>query len=170
MGNIILSKTRTAITHIVQKPVFPDFIGYFLYTADKFRTEYQDVHISQIQAILDLISRITVIQGNSQCTCFQDTKIDRKPLQAIHQKDGNFISFLDTTFQKQVGKAVGFFVEDIPCNLTPVIGGTFRLDQFKFFPCDPPGLRQFRVDLHKTDFISVQTAILFQKLSNRHFK
>ena len=169
MNDIVFRKSRAAVTDVIEKAVLSDLIGYFFHTSDKFRSEYKNIHIRKIQTILDLLGRIAEIQRYCKSTCFQDAEINGKPFQTVHEENGNLVSLLNTAFQEKIGETIGFFIKYVPGDFPAVVRCPLGLDEFKFFPCDTSCLRHFRIDLHKTDVVSVKTTVFFQYFCDRHW-
>ena len=140
--------------------MFADTVRNLLHTPDELRPEHQHIHLGQIHAILNLLCRITEIQRHSQRACLQYPKINRQPLQAIHQKNRHFIPLFNPPLQQKIRKTVGFLVENIPGNLPPVIRRAYRLNQFILLPGHTSSLRHLRINLHQTYVIPVQPAVL----------
>ena len=136
------------VAHEDQQSVFTDIICNFFHTADEFRSEDQNIHFRQIQAVFDFVGGITEVQRNHQCSGLQNTEVDWEPFQTVHQKDRNFVPLLYTAGDQHVRKAVCLFVENVPGDLTTIIGHRTGLHQVVFLPGHTTGFFYFRVDFH----------------------
>ena len=65
LADVILGKARAVIVaDIVEQAVFADLVCNLLDTADKFRTEDQNVCLCQLDTVFDLIGGIAEVQRN----------------------------------------------------------------------------------------------------------
>ena len=167
-GDIVFREAGAGSAHIKQQAVLADALGDLFDAADKFRSEDEHVGLRQVDAVFDLFRGIAEIERYGDGAGLQDAKIDRQPFQAVHQQDGHFVPFAHAAAEQQVGKAVGFFIEYVPGDLPAVIWSWRRFDQLIFFPGDAAGVAHLRVDFHKTDVVSIQSAVAFQNICDRH--
>ena len=165
---IAVRKRRTVVSDIENIPNPGDPVQHRLDPTGEFRTEDKRVNVGQRQAVQDLICIIAIIQRYSQSAGFQNAKIDRKPFQAVHQQNGDLISLFDAAGQKQIGEAVCFDVKFAPGHLLAESAAPGGFDQGVLAPCDVRHGLDFRVDLHKGDFIFEICGVACQQLGNGH--
>ena len=130
-----------------------------LNTSRKFRTEDNEIRVGKLKTVFDLVCGITVIQRNRQCTRLEDTEVNGKPFNTVHQKDGDLVTLLYASGQEQIGKTVCLFIEITPGDLAAIRLVGIRLDQRVFLPGKAGLLFQLGIDLHKTDVVGVKIRI-----------
>ena len=141
-----------------------DIVRDLFDTADKFRTENQDVRFSQIDAVFNFICGITEIERDGDSSGLEDAEIDRKPVQAVHQKDRDLVALDNTAGDEKVSDAVCLFFKDTPGDLRAERNFIQRLDQFKFLPCSQLWSLNLRIEFHKRYVIGILTGVFFQKI------
>ena len=87
-----------------------------IHSLNKFRAKYKYLNISQVTAILYLIACISEIKRNYNTSCFEYTKIYRKPLYAVHHKYSYFCSSLNISCEKKITYSVSHTIEPTPCH------------------------------------------------------
>ena len=165
---VVLRKGGTVFPNVEQQAFFADLRGNFLHSADKFRAEYQNIHLRKIHTVLDLVRSIAEVQGYRQGTGLENAEINGQPLQAVHQQDRHLVALLDAPGQQEIGKPICLFVEHAPGDLPPVVGHRCRLDQLVLLPGYPMDFLDIRVDLHQSCVLSVQDGVAFQYICNGH--
>ena len=58
----------------------------------------------------------------------QYTEVNRKPLEAVHQKDCDLVALADPALQKKICHTVRLFVKDAPGHFPPVLSGRIILN------------------------------------------
>ncbi len=89
--------------------------------ADEFGPEHQQVGLGQVETVGDLLGGVAVVQRHRHRPGPQDTEIQRQPLQAVHQQQGDLVTFVDIFAHQQIGTAGCHLVELAPCHL-PAVG------------------------------------------------
>ena len=79
---------------------------------------------------------------------------------------GGYVGLLE--YQQKVRKAVCLFIKYIPGDLSSIIRCPHRFDQFVLLPGHSAGFRHLRINLYQRHIISVQPAVFFQNICNRH--
>ena len=159
MTEIILRVARAGIADEEQKMVGVKVVDDILNASDKLGTIEKDIRIRFIDAVFDLIGSVAEIQGDSNSSRLQDAEIDRQSLQAVHQKDRDFLAFLNATGHQEIGNTVRLLVKDRPGDLAAVELAPCRLYELILLPCDSLALCYGRIDLHQGDIISVKLAV-----------
>ena len=165
---IAVRKVRAAAAH---KVILPDLVHLIAHRADSFRelrAKDQQRRIRQINAIPDLIRRISIVQGYRQRTRLQRAEINRQPLEAVHQKDRDLVALLDIIRHQQIGKTVRTTVKIFPGDLPAIRRFHRRFYQRKFAPAFGLASLFLGVNLHQRCLFPVQLGIPFKKLRNRH--
>ena len=126
-----------------------------LYAADELRTVKENIRIRLVDTVLDLVGSIAEVQGDRDRACLQDTEVDRQPLEAVHQEDGDLLTLLDAAGHKKIGNAVRLFVKDGPGDLSAVKLTVCRLNQFIFFPGHTLCFGDLGVDLYEGNVVAV---------------
>ena len=155
---------------IQKKSSAGDALCNFLDTADKLGSEDQNVCFRELDAVFDLIRAVTEIQRHCDSACLENSKIDGKPVQAVHEKDRDLVAFNDTACDQHVRDTVCFLIKYRPGDLLTASDFVERLDQFIFFPCGEPGNLNIRIQFHKSYIIGPFFRVTFQKLCDRHNK
>ena len=166
----VLGVAGAILADVEAHPHAGDVVCDGIHTADKLRTEDQDLHIRQLQTILDLVGGISEIHGHGHTAGLQDAEIDGQPLQAVHQQDGHLGALLQAAAEEQIGEPVGPAVKILPAQLPAVGGIRAAFDQIEV----PPGHGLVPllggIDLHQGTFAAVKSGVSFQKVSNNHGK
>ena len=132
-----------------------DVVRDLFYTADEFGSEDQDIRLGEIDTIFDFIRGVAEIQRDSDGAGLENTKINRKPVEAVHQQDRDFVALDDTAGNQKIGDAVCLFIKNTPGDLRAEGDLIPGLNQFVFFPCGEPGNADFGIQFHKRDIIGV---------------
>ncbi len=164
----ILGEGRAQGSVIQEETPAADIVRDLFDTADEFGTEDQDIGLSQLHAVLDLIRAVAEVQGHRDGAGLEDAEIDRQPVQAVHKKDRHLVALDDAAGNEHVGDAVGLFVEDRPGDLLAESRLARGLDQLVFFPGRQPRDLYRRIEFHQGYVIRPLPGISFQKLSNGH--
>ena len=130
-------------------------ICHRLNSSDELRTEHQYIHLCQISTVKDFIRGIPEIKRNSKCTGLKNTKVNGQPLKTVHHEDGNLIPLLHTTGEEHIGKPIGFFIKDTPCDFTTIRSSNGGLNQGIFLPGHPPIVLLFRIKLYQRNLITI---------------
>ena len=102
-------------------------------TSNKFRTEEKNVNFCEIKAVLNFVGCITEIQRNDRSPRLEDTKINRQPLDAVHEQ--NTTLFLtNPTAQKKMRQAVCLFHRKHAMTFEAILAGRVVLDQLILTP------------------------------------
>ena len=80
--------------------------------ADELRSVEQNVSISFLDAVLDLIRSVAEVQRDCDGAGLQDTKINREPLQAVHKEHSTFLALFDAAGYEEVSHAVCLLIKD----------------------------------------------------------
>ncbi len=159
-GHIILRKCRTAAAaEVEQQAVSSQLVCNRLNASDEVAAEDDDIDLRQLGAVFDLIRVIAEIKRHGERTRLEHAEVNRQPLQAVHQQNGDLVALLYAAAEQQIGKAVRLFVEHAPCDLTAVARRRRRLNQVVFLPCDAANLLNFRIQLNQCDIVAVQLAV-----------
>ena len=146
-----------------------DLVRDFFHTADEFRPEDHHIALAQVQAVFDLVGGIAEVHRNRQRAGLQDAEIDRQPIDAVHQQDGNLLALADAVAPEHVGHAVRLFIENRPGNFPAVVFLFYAgLNQFKIVPGNPSGFRLVRVDFHQCGVVRPLPGISLQQFNNGH--
>ena len=164
----VLGEGGAIVAHVEQQLHAGHLVDALLHAADELRAEEQGVHVRQVRAILDLVGGVAVIHRHHQRAGLEDAKVQRQPLQTVHQQDGYLVALFDAAAHQQVGAAVGLFLKDAPGDLPAELLGGAALDQLVFLPGHPAVLPNLGIDLHQRDLAAVFAGILFQYLGNGH--
>ena len=143
-------------------------IADLLHTADKLGTEHEHRAIRLAKTVFDLLGGIAIIQRDDDGARAQNTKIDGKPLNRIHQQNGNLVALFASARQQEIGKAVGLAVEIHPSDLATEGLTGLRLHQRVFAPGDAPLRVKLGVDLNQRDLVGIALGILRKHVNNRH--
>ena len=74
---IILGKGGTYPgAHIHQQPLFAQFVGDFLHTANELRAEQQNVGVGEHGAVADLLGGKAEVHGHDHSAGFENAKVD----------------------------------------------------------------------------------------------
>ena len=140
-----------------------------VYPAHKLRPEDQDLHVRQLQTVLDLLAGVPEIQGHGDAPRLEDAEVHRQPLQTVHHQNTHLGPPLHAPAEQQVGKAVGPAVK-VPPAQGPAIGGVRlgALNEAGLPPGDGPVPLLGGVDLHQRRLRPVEPGVAFQKLRNDH--
>ena len=168
LGYEIFSKRRASGSIVQKKSSAGDAVGDLLYTADEFRAEDQDVRFRKFYAVLDLISAVAEVQGNGYGAGLEDAKIDRQPVQTVHEQNSDLVALDDSSGDQHVCHAVCLLVEYRPCDLLAAGNFVKGLDEFIFFPgCESRDL-DVRIQFYESHIIGPLFCVSLQKLCNRH--
>ena len=134
LGDEILSKGGASGADIQKKPSAGNTVRDLLNTADKFGSEDEDVCFRELDAVFDLVRAVAEVQRYRDRAGLEDSEVDRKPVQAVHEKNGNLIALDDAAGNEHVGHAVCLLIKNSPCDLLTARYLVTGLDQFIFFP------------------------------------
>ena len=165
---IAVRKGGAVFPYIEQVFHLGDAVADLFHTADEFRAEDEHGAVRLIQAVLDFICGIAVIEGHRHGTGAQGAKVYRQPFQAVHQKDSHLIAFLQAAGEQQVGEAVGLFFEFLPGDFPAEGFARLGLHEGLFPPGDAAFGLEAGVDLHQRHFIGVEICIFCQYFGNGH--
>ncbi len=160
-------KARAVFTDIEQVFHVRDVIDDLLDTADELRSEDQHGAVRLLEAVLDLVRVVPVVEGHRDGAGLEDTEIHGQPFDGVHQEDGHLLPFPDAPGEEEVGEHVGALVEGLPGHLTAELLARHRLDEGVILPGDTALLVELRRDLHEGDFVRIQLRVLFQILKNQ---
>ena len=94
-ARIALGEARAIATHVKAHFKAWNEIGNLLNTPYELRAKDKRVRICKLKTIFNFIGRIAEVQRNGHTSSLQDAKINRQPLKAIHQKNGNLVATLE---------------------------------------------------------------------------
>ncbi len=137
-------------------------------SADELGTEYEKVGIGFFNAVFDLLSGVAEVERNRDRACLEDAEIDRQPLEAVHQQDGDLVALADASCEQQVGEAVRLDVKLTPGELLAERAAACRLDQIIFAPCDARYVLDLGIDFHQRDFVLEIVRVSGEKLGDWH--
>ena len=157
--------------HKEHHPHLGQLPGNSVHAADKFRPEYQSLHVRQLQAVLDFVAGIPEIHGYGDAPRLEDSEIHRQPLQTVHHENSNLGPPPGVPAEEKVGEAVGPPVKLLPGQGAAVGGvGPGVLDEASLPPGDGavPLLR--RAQLHQRRFRAEEPGVALQKICDNHGK
>ena len=143
-------------------------IGDFLHTADEFLAEDELVHFRQIQAVLDLVSGVAVIQGHGDGAGLQHAEIDGQPFEAVHHEDGHLVALADPGVHEHVRESVRAFVELLPRDLAAVELRGIGFDKVEFQPAAFMFLAVDGIHFDQGNVVAVQPRVPCQIFGNGH--
>ena len=145
-----------------------NLIRNFLHTADELRPEDHHIALGKIETVLDLIGGVTEIHGHREGTGFQNAEIDRKPVDTVHQENGDLAARADAVAFQHIGDAVGFFIKDSPGDLPAVMAAAAGgLDELEIMPGDPAGFRLIGINFNQSGIVRPVTGVPLQQMYNR---
>ena len=135
------------------------YVGF--HAPDKFRSEHQMLGIRFFETVGNLVGGVAIVQRNGNGTRFEDTEVNGKPLQAVHEQDRYLGAFHNPSGKQKIGEAVGFFVKFLPGHLaSSTDSGGLRQSKFA------PGFSAFSVgtgvDLHQRHAVGRIRGVSFQ--------
>ena len=136
--------------------------------ARELRSEKQVIHVGQLQAVLDLLSRVAEIQGHGHGAGFQDPEVDGKPLQTVHEQDGHLVPLVHVAGQQKIGQPVGLAVELRPGHFGTETPRPAGFDESVFSPGRVTFFQFLRIDLHQSHVIAVKLGVPRQNFGDRH--
>ncbi len=145
-----------------------DIIRNLLHTSDKFLSEDEDISLRKIDAVFNLVRRVTEIQRYGDGAGFEYSEIDRQPVKAVHKKDGNLVALYDTAGNQKIRDTVCFFIKDAPRDLCTIRNLAQRLDQFVLFPGGEFGHFDLGIQFDERYVIGIFPGVFFQKISDKH--
>ena len=160
-------ETRAVFADVEQVLDIRDVVDDLLDTADEFGAEDQHGAVRLLEAVLDLVRVVPVVEGHRDGAGLEDTEIHGQPFDGVHQEDGHLLPFPDAPGEEEVGEHVGALVEGLPGHLTAELLARHRLDEGVILPGDTALLVELRRDLHEGDFVRIQLRVLFQILKNQ---
>ena len=160
---VVLREHRTAaLSDVEQQAVAAQLVRNRLDAPDEVAAEDDDIHLRQLGAVLDLVRIVPEIKRHGERARLERAEIDRQPLQAVHQQDGNLVTLFDAAAEQQIGEAVRLFVKNAPRDLAAVARRRRRLHQVVFLPRDAADLLDLRIQLDQRDVVAVALAVPFQ--------
>ena len=168
LGDEILREGRASGSDVEKESSAGDAVRDLLDTADELRSEDQDVRFRELDAVFDLIRAVAEVQRHRDRARLQNTEIDRKPVQAVHEKDRDLVALDDPSRDQHVGHAIGLLIKNSPCDLTAARDLVKGLDQFKFFPGRKSRDLDIGVQFDQSHVIGPLRRVAFQKLCDRH--
>ncbi len=156
---IAVRKGGAVFPHIKEVFHLGNAVADFFHTADEFRAEDEHGAVRLIQAVLDFICGIAVVERHRHGAGTQGTEIHRQPFQAVHQKDSHLVAFFQAAGEQQIGEAVGFFLKFLPGNFPAEGFARLGLHEGIFPPGDAAFGFKAGVDLHQRHFIGVELCI-----------
>ena len=134
----------------------------------EFRSEEQQVHIRQVEAVSDFLGGVSEVQGDGHASALEDAEVDWEPLQAVHEEDSDLRAPGEAARQEEVCEAVRLLVKLLPGHLrTERINGT-GLDQRILLPGCMAFFHFLGIDLHQRDVVPVFQGVLLEYFSDWH--
>ena len=139
-----------------------------IHTRDKLRAEGENLHIRQLQTIFDFIAGIAEVERHGNAPGFEHAKINRQPLQTVHQKDAYLCAALHAAAEQKIGKAIGTAIKTQPGDFSAQRSVGCAFNQAIFTPGFGVIVRIGRAEFHQRGFLPVITCIAFQIIGNQH--
>ena len=149
-GAVRLRERRAVLADVEPRPDLRDAVDDLLDASGELGAEHQRARVRKLEAVLYLVRRVAEVERHGHAARLQDAEVDRQPLEAVHEEDGDLVAALVSAREEEVREPVGLLVEVAPSHVgavRPVRGGLNKLRL-------PPGLVPSvvrRVDLHKGD-------------------
>ena len=87
---------------------------YLLDSADKFGAEHEEVGVALLNAVLDLLRGVAVVERYGDRARFQDSEVDGQPVKAVHQQNRDLFALFYSAREQQIGKPVRLYVKFAP--------------------------------------------------------
>ena len=165
---VAFSEHGAAVAHVEQQLDAGDAVRDLLYAANELVAEKQRVRVAELQAVADLLGGVTEIQRHSQRAGLEHAEVYGQPLDAVHHEYGHLVALADATGQKQVGAAVGLFVEHAPGDLTPEGAAKGTLYELVFLPGGAVQLGDFGIQFHQSGVVGVEGSVSSEQIGNGH--
>ena len=76
-----------------------------LHPAHELRPEDQRPRLRELEAVLDLLRGVAIVQRHRDRAGLEDAEVDREPLQAVHEQDRYLVALADAPAQQQVRRS-----------------------------------------------------------------
>ena len=165
---VALRPRGAVVAHVEEQAPRLDAVHDLLDAADELRAKDEDVDVGLVEAVRDLVGGVAEVERHHRGARLQDAKVERQPLDAVVEQDGDLVVLADAAGEQQVGKAVGLLVKDRPGHLAAeglVVGG---LHQVVVAPRDVAVLAPLGVDLHEGDLARVLLGVRAQHVDDGH--
>ena len=97
---VALGKGWAVVADIEQQAVLGNARLNLLDAASELRAEDKDVHVGQIDAVLDLLGGIAEVERHNGCATLEHAKEDGQVLEAVHEKDCDLVALLHATAEQ----------------------------------------------------------------------
>ena len=165
---VALRPGGAVVAHEEEQAPRLDAVHDLLNAPDELRAKDEDVHVGLVQAVGDLVRGVAEVQRHHRGARLEHAKVEREPLDAVVEQDGDLVVLADAAAEQQVGKAVGLLVKDGPGHLAAerlVVGG---LHQVVVAPGDVAVLAPLGVDLHEGHLAGVLLGVGAQHVDDGH--
>ena len=165
---IRLREGGAVVAHVEARAHARHAVDDLLDAARELRAEDEDVRVREFEAVLDLVRRVAEVERHGQTARPQRAEVDRQPLQAVHQQDGDLVALLVAAAQEEVREAVRLLLELGPGDLAAERLDRARFDQRVFPPRRVAVLQFLRIDLHQRDVVRPFPCIARQDFCDLH--
>ena len=161
---VALREGRAVVAHVEPHPHARHAVGDLLHAPDELRPEHEHVRIGKLKAVLDLVRRVAEVERHGHAAGLQHAEVDRQPLKAVHQQDGDLVAPLESAAQEKIREAVRLLVELRPGDLAAERLKRARFDERILTPGGVPLLQFLRVDLDQRHIVWPFARIALQYL------
>ena len=148
-------ETRAVFPDIEQVLDVRDVVDDLFDTADELRSEDQHGAVRLLEAVLDLLGVIAVVERHRDSAGLEDAEIHGQPFDGVHEEDGHLLPFPDAPGEEEVREHVGALVEGLPGHLPAELFARHGLDQRVVLPGDPALLVELRRDFDQGHFVRI---------------
>ena len=165
---VALGEARAALADVIETLDLRDIVDDVFDAPDEFLAEHKRVHLGELQAVLDLVRGIAVVERNRDGAALERPHVDGKPLQAVHEQDGHLAVARDAGIEEQMREAVRMLVEDAPGHFTTISLGRAGFDQVVFQPRRSASLANPGIHLDERDVVRIEGGVLREEIGDGH--